>query len=77
MDHCMASAHTLTLPFRFNPFLPVVHQNPLTIFDYFGIRIVTRAFFKKMFEGDMLIIAQCTTLLQIFCEFVFYSEVIF
>ena len=32
---------------------------------------------KKTFEGEMLIRSETTTLLQIFCEFSLYSQVVF
>ena len=36
-----------------------------------------KSIFLKTFEGEMLIRSQTTTLLQIFCEMLLYSQVIF
>ena len=40
---------------------------------YFSIKSI----FWKIFEGEMLIRCQITTLLQIFCELLLYSQIIF
>ena len=45
--------------------------------DNFGNIFRTKAFFWKIFEGEMLTRGQTTTLLQIFCELSLYSQVIF
>ena len=36
-----------------------------------------KSIFLKMFEGEMLIISPTKTVLQIFCELMLYSQVIF
>ena len=45
--------------------------------DLFDDISLTKAIFKKIFEEKMLITIQPTTLLQIFCEFIITSQVIF
>ena len=45
--------------------------------DYFVDISLTKAFLSKIFEGEMFIGILPTTLLQIFCENLFYFQVIF
>ena len=47
------------------------------LFDYFGDISLTKAIFRKIIEGEMLIKVRHTTLFQIFYEFMINSEVIF
>ena len=43
----------------------------------FWIHFSIKSIFWKIFEGEMLIISQTTTLLQIFCGLLLYSQVVF
>ena len=45
--------------------------------DNCGSTFLTKAFFGKLFEGEMLTISQTTTVIQIFCEPQIYCQVIF
>ena len=56
-----------------NPLLPTVIKRGLTFFGHIWWKV---AFLEKNFEGEMFVIPQPTTPLQIFCERVFYCEVI-
>ena len=57
--------------------LTLSHSEPPKQAWQFWKYFLTKAFFGKMFEEEMLTRSQTTTLLQIFCEFSLYSQVIF
>ena len=56
-----------------NPLLPTVVKSGLT---FLAISAEKASFLEKKFEGEMFVIPRPTTPLQIFCEWVFYFEVI-
>ena len=65
--------------FKFGTTLSLTHSHSerpkqaIQFWVYFSIKSI----FRKIFEGEMLIRSQTTTLLLIFCELLLYSQVIF
>ena len=58
---------------RLNPFMPEAAKAAWLFWNYLS----DNSNIQKIFEGEMLIKIQRTTLLQIFCEFVINRKVIF
>ena len=65
--------HYRHLLMDFNPLMLTTAKTGLPIL----IKNSNKSIFWKIFEGEMLIRSQTTTLLQIFCELLLYSPVIF
>ena len=58
-------------------FLTHLHSEQPKRLGDFGNISLKKAFFLKLFEGEMLIRNQTSTLLQIFCKLLIYSHVTF